>query len=119
MGEEVAGWVGRASVQWYHATSGVIPSCIVCTPTFHHHPLSAQVSIIRQVEVDIANETELQRASHKEERGKLKLWSGKAKEAAAAIAERDGEHGEREGGALGLGRMASHVVSWKLRERQR
>lgn len=56
-----------------------------------------QVAIIRQVEVDIANEIELQRASHKEERGKLKLWSGKAKEAAAAIKEHDGGRGWRAG----------------------
>ena len=49
--------------------------------------------------MDIANEIELQRASQKEERGKLKLWSGKAREAAASIKEHDGGLG-RTGGYL-------------------
>ena len=40
--------------------------------------------------MDITNEIELQRGAHKDERTKAKLWAAKAKEAAAAIAERDG-----------------------------
>ena len=52
----------------------------------------AQVSIIRQVEVDIANEIDQFKAAHKEESSKLKLWSTKARECAAQIAECDGTH---------------------------
>lgn len=48
------------------------------------------MSIIRGVEVDIENQLDNFKASHKEERGKLKYWTGKAAEAARQIAERDG-----------------------------
>jgi hypothetical protein len=50
-----------------------------------------QVAIIRQVEVDIEGQIEQQKAAHKDERSKLNLWSGKAKQCAAQIEERDGE----------------------------
>jgi hypothetical protein len=58
------------------------------------------VAIIRQVEVDITNEIDQQKGNHKEERSKLKLWSGKAKEVAQLIQQRDGEreHSSTEGG---------------------
>lgn len=49
-----------------------------------------EVSIIRGVEVDIENQLDNFKASHKEERGKLKYWAGKAAEAARQIEERDG-----------------------------
>lgn len=51
---------------------------------------ACQVAVIRQVEVDIKAEMESLAASHKEERGKAKLWAAEAKKAAAQIAERDG-----------------------------
>ncbi|KAI3438320.1 hypothetical protein D9Q98_000754 [Chlorella vulgaris] len=50
----------------------------------------AEVAIIRQVEVDIEGQIEQQKAAHKDERSKLNLWSGKAKQCAAQIEERDG-----------------------------
>ena len=57
-----------------------------------------QVAIIRQVEVDINNEIDLQKGSQKEERSKLKRGSGKAKEVAQLIQQRDGEAGAGRGG---------------------
>lgn len=42
------------------------------------------------MEVDIENQLDNFKASHKEERGKLKYWAGKAAEAARQIEERDG-----------------------------
>lgn len=51
------------------------------------------MSIIRGVEVDIENQLDNFKASHKEERGKLKYWAGKAAEAAKQIEERDGGWG--------------------------
>jgi structural maintenance of chromosome 4 len=49
-----------------------------------------EVSVIRQVEVDIANEADLQRTAAREEGSKLKHWAARAGELAAAIGERDG-----------------------------
>ncbi|KAL4452508.1 hypothetical protein ABPG75_008170 [Micractinium tetrahymenae] len=49
-----------------------------------------EVSIIRTNEVDIENKLDDFKASHKEERGKLKIWAGKAAEAAKQIEEHDG-----------------------------
>ncbi|EFN54921.1 hypothetical protein CHLNCDRAFT_134635 [Chlorella variabilis] len=49
-----------------------------------------ELSIIRQMEVDIAGKIDEQKVAHKDERGKLKHWGSKAKEYGQLIAERDG-----------------------------
>lgn len=50
-----------------------------------------EVSVIRQVEVDIANEVDVQKSALKEEGGKLKHWVAKVDGHAAALEERTGK----------------------------
>ena len=105
--EELAAAGASSGAAWLlavHPTS-VLPSYPPPLPP--PKKKQCQVAIIRQVEVDIANEIELMRANHKEERSKAKLWGGKAREAAAAIAERDGAWGGLAGGCFHLLRQRS------------
>ena len=81
----------------------MLPLC--CLPC----PLQ-QVAIIRQVEVDITNEIDQQKGNHKEERSKLKLWSGKAKEVAQLLQQRDGEC--EHSSAQGEGGQWCFAVGW-------
>ena len=68
-----------------------------------------EVGIIRQVEVDIANELDLQRSGLREEGAALRGWAAKAKDYAKQLAEHDGEGGRGAGPGGGRGPLLSFL----------